>query len=118
MELISGNLVMHMDTSLCYCSVDRLTFTNVVFKDVPGDYLNKSNLDWFQSEETFEDGRYQIGILFRDDSCPLPYPKNDATSGEGVKLGIANTDFPAPYIMEFSAEDIIVEESIPATHKK
>lgn len=118
MELISGNLVMHMDTSLCYCFVDRLTFTNVVFKDVPGDYLNKSNLDWFQSEETFEDGRYQIGILFRDDSCPLPYPKNDATSGEGVKLGIANTDFPAPYIMEFSAEDIIVEESIPATHKK
>lgn len=120
MELISGNLIMHMDTStsLCYCAVDRLIFTNVVLKNVPDDYLTKSDLDWFQSEEFFEEGRYQIGILFRDGSRLLPYPEGADSPEQGVKLGIANTDFPAPYVMEFSAENIIVEKSIPAAQRK
>lgn len=116
-EFLSGDLIFHMDTRFCHCSVDKLIFTKAELKSVPHDFLTKSDLDWFQSEESFQDGRYQIGILFRDDSRRLPCAESCVSSKEVVGADVCDTDFPAPYIMEFSAEEIIVEDSSPTTHR-
>lgn len=108
-ELVSKNLIMHLDTAMCYCSFSKLTFTNVEFKNVPEDYLTKTKLDWFQDEVTYLNGKYHVGILFTDRECWLPYSKDYVSPKKLPESWTPNPDFPAPYIMEFSAENVIIE---------
>ncbi len=94
MDRADGDIRMQLDSAQCGHSIEHILFRNADFNGDERRFCSMGKLDWFQSEVRIEGGRYHISILFRDWNSIL---RNDQTGFE----------YPAPVIMEFSADDAI-----------